>query len=121
MENVVTEEVNNHENNNKSTAGDDSDSDDFFARPSTATCDSKSMLMDWLNRPPSEHLSVEEFTTFKALLPLFVATNTGVPSSASVERLFSSAGRIFQPKRATLTDNNFENQLLCYLNKKWQS
>ena len=119
MENVITEEVNNQENS-KSTAGDDSDSDDFFARPST-TCDSKSMLMDWLSRPPSEHLSTEEFTAFKALLPLFVATNTGLPSSAAVERLFSSAGRIFQPKRATLTDSNFENQLLSYLNKKRQS
>ena len=118
---MVTEEVNNHENNNKSTTGDDSDSNDFFARLSTATCDSKSILMDWLRRPPTEHLSVEEFTAFKALLPLLVATNTGLPSSASVERLFSSAGRIFQPKRATLTDNNFEKQLLCYLNKKWQS
>ena len=32
-----------------------------------------------------------------------------------IERLFSSAGRIFQPERATLTNNNFENQLLCYV------
>ena len=36
-----------------------------------------------------------------------------------VERLFSSVGRIFQPERATLTDNNFENQLLCYVNQNW--
>ena len=35
----------------------------------------------------------------------------------AIERLFSSAGRIFQPERATLTDNNFENQLLCYVNQ----
>ena len=32
-----------------------------------------------------------------------------------IERLFSSAGRIFQPERATLTNNHFENQLLCYV------
>ena len=114
---MVTEEVNNHENNNKSTIGDDSDSNDFFARLSTATCDSKSMLIDWLRRPPTEHMSVEEFTAFKALLPLFVATNTGRPSSASVERLFSSAGRIFQQKRATLTDNNSENHAIIVLFK----
>ena len=116
---MVTEGVNNHENNNKSaTVGNDSDSDDLFARPSIMTCDSKSMLMDWLSRPPSERLAVEEFTAFKPLLPLFVATNTGLPSSASVECLFSSAGRIFQPTRVTLTDSNFENQLLFFLNKK---
>ena len=36
-----------------------------------------------------------------------------------VECLFSSVGRIFQPERATLTDNNFENQLLCYVNQNW--
>ena len=39
--------------------------------------------------------------------------------SAAIERLSSSAGRIFQPERATSTDNNFENQLLCYINKNW--
>ena len=32
-----------------------------------------------------------------------------------IERLFSSAGRTFQPERATLTKDNFENQLLCYV------
>ena len=32
-----------------------------------------------------------------------------------------SAGSIFQPEGATiaLTDNNFENQLLCYVNQNW--
>ena len=35
----------------------------------------------------------------------------------AIERLFSSAGRIFQPERATLTDSNFENQLLNVLCK----
>ena len=96
MKNVITEEVNNQENS-KSTAGDDSDSNDFFARPST-TCDSKSMLMDWLSRLASEHLSTEEFTAFKALLPLFVATNTGLPSSAAVERLSALPGVFFSQR-----------------------
>ena len=36
-----------------------------------------------------------------------------------VERLFCFAGRIFQQERATLTDNNFENQLLCFVNRNW--
>ena len=31
-----------------------------------------------------------------------------------VERLFSSVGRIFQPERATLTDNNFEKRKINY-------
>ena len=29
-----------------------------------------------------------------------------------------SAGHIFQPERGTLTDNNFENQLLCHVNNQ---
>ena len=35
----------------------------------------------------------------------------------AMERLFSSVGRIFQLDRATLTDKNFENQLLCYVDQ----
>ena len=42
-----------------------------------------------------------------------------LPSSVAIERLFGSAGRIFQPEKATLTDNNFENQLLCFVNQNW--
>ena len=37
----------------------------------------------------------------------------------AIERLFSFSGRIFQPEKATITDNNFENQLLCYVNQNW--
>lgn len=47
----------------------------------------------------------------------FIKTNTGVPSSASVERLFSFASDVFCPKRSCLSDNNFEMQLLLKMNK----
>jgi len=39
-------------------------------------------------------------------------------SLAPCERLFSSAGQIFTPKRATISDVNFERQLLLMLNNK---
>ena len=35
----------------------------------------------------------------------------------AIERLFSSVRRIFQPERATLTENNFETQLLTCKSK----
>ena len=55
-------------------------------------------------------LNIERSKHIKVRLPFLIHP---------VERLFCFAGRIFQPERATLTDNNFENQLLCYVNRNW--
>ena len=38
-------------------------------------------------------------------------------STAAVERVFSVAGHILSPKRMSLSDDNFENQLFCNLNR----
>ena len=38
-------------------------------------------------------------------------------STAAVERVFSVAGYILSPKRMSLTDENFENQLFANLNR----
>ena len=40
---------------------------------------------------------------------LFINHNTGIPSSAAVERLFSVAGDVLRPKRACLSEDNFEH------------
>ena len=56
-------------------------------------------------------LNTERSKHIKVRLPFFLIH--------PVERLFCFAGRIFQPERATLTENNFENQLLCYVNRNW--
>ena len=39
---------------------------------------------------------------------LFINYNTGIPSSAAVERSFSVAGDVLRPKRACLNDDYFE-------------
>jgi hypothetical protein len=42
----------------------------------------------------------------------FIRYNTTIPSSAPVERLFSFAGMIHNPKRNRLADNLFEQLVI---------
>jgi len=49
--------------------------------------------------------SLKEYPYVKKL---YVTLNTGLPSSASVERLFSLGGRIFTPLRSRMTSEHFE-------------
>ena len=49
--------------------------------------------------------SLKEYPYIKKL---YVTLNTGLPSSASVERLFSLGGRIFTPLRSRMTSEHFE-------------
>ncbi|MEL7309790.1 MAG: hypothetical protein AAGK05_19390 [Pseudomonadota bacterium] len=56
---------------------------------------------------------------------LFIKYNTRIPSSAAVERLFCTAGDVLRPKRACVSEENFENLVflkgnLHLLNKKFK-
>jgi hypothetical protein len=50
------------------------------------------------------------------LFKAFVQYNTTLPSSASVERLFSLAGLVLTPNRARVSDDNFEMKVLLKFN-----
>ena len=51
---------------------------------------------------------LHSLTEYPYIRKLYVTLNTGLPSSASVERLFSLGGRIFTPLRSRMTSEHFE-------------
>ena len=82
------------------------------------------VLNDWKRTKMGTPLTPDRFPIVyrKVWVKLFLKYNTPLPSSAAVERLFSSAGDILRPKRSILTNQNFEKlvfmrgnmQLLCH-------
>jgi len=60
--------------------------------------------------------SLASLKIFSSVAHVFARYNTPIPSSAPVERLFSSAGLIVTPRRNRLTDSNFEKLLMLKLN-----
>jgi hypothetical protein len=61
----------------------------------------------WTKTISSVRLEDSDFQREPSLIDLFIEYNTPVPSSAGVERLFSQAGDILQPKRSSLKDDRF--------------
>ncbi|KAL4092113.1 hypothetical protein QTP88_026674 [Uroleucon formosanum] len=70
----------------------------------------------YLTTPFSGDLLI--LNTMPTIKNIFLKYNTALPSSASVERLFSVAGDICTKKRGKISDQNFENCLLVKINFK---
>ncbi|KAK4007417.1 hypothetical protein OUZ56_012574 [Daphnia magna] len=62
----------------------------------------------------TETSSLENYPTLKKM---YMKYNAALPSSASVERLFSARGLILIPTRANHSDENFEKLLFLKVNK----
>jgi len=71
-------------------------------------------VMHYLDNP-SKELSSLLAPHVKAAF-VIVKYNTTLPSSAPVERLFSSGGLIAAPRRNSLSDENFEHLLMLKTN-----
>ena len=74
---------------------------DKGSRKSSAT----KIAASFLDEPPTKNI-MANFTTHEELKLLFVKYNTTLPSSAAVERLFSTGKDALRPKRARLSDKH---------------
>lgn len=53
----------------------------------------------------------------KEIQKLFIKYNTSIPSNAYVKRLFSAEGQLFDKRRGSMSDDNFETALILKCNK----
>ena len=77
--------------------------------------DPRKLVDEYLN---SDNYEISLIKAYPILETLFRKYNTAIPSSAPVERMFSSGGGIFTKTRHCLKDEQFEMALLLKINKK---
>ncbi|KAK0049029.1 hypothetical protein Bpfe_021614 [Biomphalaria pfeifferi] len=104
-----------HQNNVPASAP--VDNDNFFSFESGHTPPTEIISdMEILQYFDDKSTSLEILHKYPTVKKLFLKYNTGIPSSAPVERLFSYAGMVLNKKRACMTDENFQQQLLLKAN-----
>ncbi|CAL9691580.1 unnamed protein product [Knipowitschia caucasica] len=93
-----------------------SEEDDFFSPIKQGNLQENTKQLESYLACPND--TMEILKSFPAVLNLSLQLNTPLPASAACERLFSTAGLIFRPKRARIHSQNLENMLLLKLNQK---
>lgn len=92
---------------------------DFYAGLNQSTLSSTPQgcieLTQYLNSKHTSDFSILD--KYPNIKKLFVKFNASLPSSASVERLFSLGGRVLSPLRSTLGDSIFEILVFLKTNK----
>lgn len=80
--------------------------------PSTSIIDIE--YLQYISHPSTSYSSLQNY---RHINKLFFKYNTPLPSSAAVERLFSTAGMIYSPRRTNMTDDTFEQLVMLRANK----
>lgn len=96
-------------NDSSSTTNDDDDDFFVFSSPNNAQQREKSSVRLELNHYLSDKSkSLDSLDNYINIKNLFLRFNTSLCSSAPVERLFSFAGFIQNPRRSAMSDKQFE-------------
>lgn len=110
------------ENVNESTNSENSESEyspeDFFCLPVVKKKSKKSSSMEEIElylKSNSQDLFL--LHSYPVVLKVFLEYNTPIPSSAQVERLFSTGSNVMTVKRHKLSDSLFEKLVLLKQNK----
>ena len=113
----------NKEESNVSSSGEEVEEvapqDDFFGFLCERSTDRKQsatkLVHELLTATPQRQVNLSCFA-HKALKDVFIKSNTALPSSAAIERVFSNGKDILKPKRAGLSDTHFEMLLILKAN-----
>ncbi|XP_061489481.1 uncharacterized protein LOC133387824 [Rhineura floridana] len=105
------------QSSDKDQEGDDLEDDFFNFLPQgkkSAVDTAEEELVRYLRSPSRE---VSSLHGFPRVLRCFLQHNTGMPSSAAVERLFSTGGNVMTVKRHSLSNMLFEHLVLLRHNR----
>src|SRR5436190_14150468 len=92
--------------------------DDFFAF-NQQTKEVESAQEELYRFFKSNNCGITTLNDYPAIKKLFIKYNTALPSSASVERMFSVGGSVIMPQRGHFLDNIIEYQILLKINKNF--
>jgi len=94
------------------------DQDDFFYFNSQ-TKEVESLQEELYRFLKSNSSNIDMLNDYNRIRKFFIRYNTALPSSASVERMFSVGGSVVTPQRGNLHDDTIEYQILLKINKNF--